>query len=388
MAKKKPSRGPAKKADDRPRKKRSRGATKKKKARAATKKKKQARGAARKAGRSSARSRSRPGKRFRILSLDGGGVRGIVSARWLGELESRLPRGSSIRDHFDLIAGSSTGAILACAISHGFPAADLVPLYETFGEEVFPQGAARLWSRARRFWTQGPSAPRYDGAGLERALRRQFGATTFGELAKPTLITTYDTLAREPVVMKTLGSGNKGSKRFDEIPLWEVVKASCSAPSYLPAHVLRLDGVRRPLIDGGVVANNPTACAVAEAVRLNGERKARQRVALKDFIVASFGTGESTRPISIQDATEWGALEWALPVVDVLFDGAGDAVDYLVRYLLSEGRYFRLQTRLEAAFDDLDDASRTNLRALLRAAEDYLAGDGGQQLDTLVEAIA
>jgi len=98
----------------------------------------------------------------------------------------------------------------------------------------------------------------------------------------------------------------------------------------------------------------------------------------------SFGTGSLTRPISIEEATGWGALEWAVPIIDVLFDGAADAVDYIVRYLVPKSQYVRLQTNLSSGFDDMDDASRTNINALMALAEHYLDNDGRDALDKAV----
>ena len=96
-------------------------------------------------------------KRYRILSLDGGGIRGIITAVWLDRLEQAL--GGPLRQHFDLIAGTSTGGILACALARGTEAAKIVDLYRDRGREVFPDQAARLWSRITRTFSQGLSAP-------------------------------------------------------------------------------------------------------------------------------------------------------------------------------------------------------------------------------------
>ena len=136
--------------------------------------------------------------------------------------------------------------------------------------------------------------------------------------------------------------------------------------------MVTLDGRPRPLIDGGVVANNPAACALAEGwkiARAGGRDPA-------DILLASFGTGEATRPVGIDQARGWGPLQWALPIIGTLFDGASDAADYIVRQILEEGRYFRFQAPLDSALDDLDGASRENLWALADLATAYLAGDG------------
>jgi len=316
------------------------------------------------------------GRTYRILSLDGGGVRGIVTAAWLAALEDAT--GRPARDHFDLIAGSSTGAILAAAVSGGRPAADIARLFARHAREIFPGRGARLWSRLRRVFSHGLSAPRYDGRGLDRVLRREFGETKLGELPVRTLVTAYDAWGRTPVVFKSW------KPEHADLPVWSVCRASSSAPGYFPAHVIGLDGRQRPLIDGGVVANNPAACALAEGWKI---AKARGRDP-SDILLASFGTGEATRPIGIDQAQEWGPLEWALPIIGTLFDGASDAADYIVRQILEGDRYFRFQAPLDPALDDLDGASQDNLRALADLAAAYLAGAGKQPLEDLVARLA
>ena len=147
----------------------------------------------------------------------------------------------------------------------------------------------------------------------------------------------------------------------------EVCRASSAAPTYFPAHAMKVEGRDCALIDGGVVANNPTACAIAEALR-----KDAQVDNSRDLVVLSVGTGERTRSISLAAAREWGALEWAVPIIDVLFDGNTDSVDYIARYLVGNG-YFRMQEHLHIGLDDLDDTSATNLIALEFMAKEYLA---------------
>ena len=308
---------------------------------------------------------------FRVLALDGGGIRGLITAIWLEALQQRV--GRPLRDAFDLIAGTSTGAVLAAALADGRQPREAAELYVKEAERIFPGRIERLWERARRGFREGLSAPRYSGEGLDKVLKREFGDRRLGDLPVRTLITAYDAYGREPVVFKSW------RREYRQVKVWEACRASGAAPSYFPAHVLTLGGRRRPMIDGGVVANNPSACALAEAWRL-AERSGDRAPAV---LLASFGTGESTRPITIDEARGWGALEWAVPIIDVLFDGAADSVHYIVGQLLEPGDYFRLQTPLELAYDDIDNVDHTNLAALRRTAEAYLAGEGGPKLDAL-----
>jgi patatin-like phospholipase/acyl hydrolase len=298
----------------------------------------------------------------RILTIDGGGIRGLVSAIWLEALQQRLQAAGKgpLHAHFDLIAGSSTGALIAAGLGIGMQASQIVELYETFGDDVFPGAAERLWSRVTRSFTQGLSAPRYSPKGIERVLKRVFGERTLGSATPRTMAIAYDTVTRNPLFFKSF------KPEHADIPLWEVCRAATAAPSYFPAHLATIERRRRALIDGGVVANNPTACALAEAVRLNDD------ASLDGIVVLSVGTGQTTRPISEREATTWGALEWAIPIIDVLFDGSADSVDYISRQLLGDAHYFRLQAPLTRGYDDFDNVDRTNLAALRQTAEAHL----------------
>ena len=305
----------------------------------------------------------------RILAIDGGGIRGLVSCTWLDAVETTLANAGKpgLLGSFDLLAGTSTGALVACGLGLGMSPQTLAALYRDRRTGIFPGTAGKLWSRARRLFRHGLSAPRYDGKGLEAVLRDVFGDRRMGELRRPTLITSYDTLARRPVIFKSF------LPEHADLRLWEVCRASTAAPSYFPAHGMEVDGQLCSLIDGGIVANNPTACAIAEALRR--DREVRQ---CGDLVVLSVGTGERNQPIPLASAREWGAVEWAIPIIDVLFDGNADSVDYISRQLVGKG-YFRLQAELLAGLDDLDQTSAAHISALDTLAREYLLRPETQQ---------
>lgn len=309
-------------------------------------------------------------KMRRILSLDGGGIRGLVSCLWLAGVEQALAQAGKpgLPQAFDLLAGSSTGAIVASGLAIGLAPIKMADLYRDHRHAIFPGIAERLWTRAGGLLAAGVSAPKYDAKGLEQVLKQVFGDATMGDAQVPLLITAYDTVSRTPVMFKSFNAKHR------DLPLWEVCRASSAAPTYFPAHAMRIEGQDCALIDGGVVANNPTACAIAEALR-----KDAQVDNSRDLVVLSVGTGERTRSISLASAREWGALEWAVPIIDVLFDGNTDSVDYIARQLVGDG-YFRMQEHLHIGLDDLDDTSSTNLIALEFMAKEYLAKADTQKM--------
>jgi predicted acylesterase/phospholipase RssA len=203
-------------------------------------------------------------------------------------------------------------------------------------------------------------------------LKKVFGATRLGQAKVPLMITSYDTISRSPVIFKSF------KPEHQELPLWEACRASSAAPTYFPAHGMTIEGKACALIDGGIVANNPTACAIAEALRKDARADQPQ-----DLVVLSIGTGAHTRSIGLKSAREWGAIEWAVPIIDVLFDGSADSVDYIARHLVGDS-YFRMQTELAIGLDDMDDVSDTNIAALEAVARDYLAqADTRKQLKRL-----
>ncbi len=157
--------------------------------------------------------------------------------------------------------------------------------------------------------------------------------------------------------------------------LRDVARATSAAPTYFePAHVENRSGTKwTALVDGGVFANNPAACAYAEARKLGAEPG--------EIVLVSLGTGELQRAIKYRDAKDWGIIEWAVPLLSVIFDGVADTVHYQMDQLLPDSagqrRYYRFDTGLDKALDDFDAANTANINALLREADDILASQAG-----------
>jgi predicted acylesterase/phospholipase RssA len=280
---------------------------------------------------------------MRLLSIDGGGIRGLIPALVLAEIERRTER--RIADLVDMIAGTSTGGILACALGKPdpLPAAEIASLYVEEGPRIFDRSLLKQITSLGGYLDE-----RYSDKGLVRALERYLGDTPMTAATVPLLLTAYDTEARAIHLLRSEGE-HSGASMVD------AAHATSAAPTYFEP--VRLDGAT--LIDGGVFAVNPSLVAYAE---LRG----------KLDLLLSLGTGEHTRPLPYEKVKDWGQLEWARPVLDVVFDGGQDAVDMQLRALLADG-YVRLQIQLEKASDDLDDASADNLGRLRDEAEALIA---------------
>jgi uncharacterized protein len=301
----------------------------------------------------------------RVLAIDGGGIRGLIPALLLAELEERA--GRPVFELFDLMAGTSTGGILVCALSapDPLPAGEVAAIYEEEGPRIFDRS---IFQRIRS--ADGLLDEKYDAEALDRALQRFLGDKRLSRTEPELLVPTYDTAAPGPYFFKT---GNARADSADDAALSAVARATSSAPTYFEA----LELGERSLIDGGVFAVNPAMSAFAEVLRMQPGA---------EVILVSLGTGERTHKRPFDEIKDWGLVEWARPILDVVFDGSSDAVDYQLRHALADGRYWRFQTELTKASDDLDDASEGNLRLLREQAEELIA-ERTDDLDAVVRAL-
>ena len=295
----------------------------------------------------------------RLLTFDGGGIRGLFSVRLWEALEQRdlCP----LRDHVDTVAGTSIGALLACAAAAGMPPAALRMLMVERGAAIFP----KPWPWA------GLARPKYDPAPLRAVLTELFGASCFGALPRRTLVPVYDVAQQDAVVLDSTRASH------GDLAIVDVCLASAAAQTYFPAVPLVLPHRRLVCVDGGTAANNPALVAWATEERTQP---------MTDAVLVSIGTGQRCRPVSEQAATKAGALRWLRnDVIGAMLGGPSDLVDEACRAVVPRGRYFRLQTPLRIASDALDDASPANCVALVSEAEDYLAARGG---DLVVDVAA
>jgi hypothetical protein len=303
---------------------------------------------------------------MRVLSIDGGGIRGLIPAIVLTELEQRS--GRRIFELFDLIAGTSTGGILACALCapDPLPAHELVSLYEVEGPKIFDRD---VFQRIRS--GEGLLDEKYDAGELDRALERFLADKRLADARPDLIVPAYNMTEPGPYFFKTRKA--RESPAEEDFPLSVVARATAAAPTYFEP--LEVSGAA--LVDGGVFAVNPAMSAFAEVVRFQPTA---------EVLLVSLGTGERTRKRSFDQVKDWGLVEWAKPIIDVVFDGMSEAVDYQLRHALEDGRYWRLQTELDLASDDLDDAGEANLRLLRKHAEDMIE-IRSEDLDRIVTAL-
>jgi patatin-like phospholipase/acyl hydrolase len=303
---------------------------------------------------------------MRVLAIDGGGIRGLIPALVLTELELRTSRRSF--EMFDLIAGTSTGGILACALCapDPLPASDLVELYTGEGPKIFDRS---LFQRIRS--ADGLLDEKYDDAALDRALERFLEHKRLAETRPDLIVPSYDTALPGPYFFKTTKA--KETPEADDFPLSIVARATSAAPTYFEA----LEAGDKALVDGGVFATNPAMCALAEVLN-------QENVRPRDVVLLSLGCGQHTEKHSFDQIKDWGLVGWARPILDVVFDGVSDAVNYQARRVLPPDRYWRFQVELTLASDHLDDATEGNLAKLRGHAEELIK----QHSDELDAALA
>ena len=311
----------------------------------------------------------------KVLSIDGGGIRGLIPALVLAEIERRTGRPTA--ELFDLIAGTSTGGILACGLTRPGPdgkplhsADDLAELYRTEGPKIFDRSL-----RKKVTSVGGLIDERYDDAALNSALATYLGDARLKDAVTDVFLTAYDFKDRFAFFFRSSRARTDESYDFS---MAEAARSSAAAPTYFePVEVTDAAGARTyPLIDGGVYAINPAMCAYAEVVGSGSDVS----------VIAALGTGSHTRAYEYDDVRGWVALEWARPLLDMVFDGVADTVDFEAA-TLSRGRYRRFQAELRYASDALDDAGEANLRRLEGDAERLIA-ERTADIETLCEVIA
>ena len=292
-----------------------------------------------------------------ILSLDGGGIRGAATTQFLTHVEKALQEKhqKSLRDCVDFYAGTSTGSLIALALATtDMGIQDINKLYSyANAKKIFIENRGA-------FELDGINAPKYEAKGKTDILKKSLGQAKIKDVpeGKHILAITYGVEKHRPHVIKSTRS------EFHNLLSYQVADASSAGPTYFPTRVMNLppDNEQTWLIDGGVVANNPTMCAIAEACRLWPDANRR---------VLSIGTGTQTRKINGPDSRSWGALQWMLKgcIIDVLSDEK--VVAYQAITITPLGNYIRVnaemrtQPGLDKAPDDaMDDISQTNIKRL------------------------
>jgi patatin-like phospholipase/acyl hydrolase len=327
-------------------------------------------------------------KKVTILSIDGGGIRGILPAVILEYLEKKLREktgneNARLADFFDMIAGTSTGGILSCLYIHPdrIPAERAVDLYAGNGKKIFRPRIPFLNKVLNIF------ASRYPAKGIEKALNDAFGDSLLSQAGTHSLITAYDIERRRSVFFTVPAAKTRPGRDYR---LKDIARATSAAPTYFePASVAPAGGGEvRTLVDGAMFANDPALCALVEARKTQFGKHANP--VIRNLYMVSAGTGKESDGFDPDRASRWGIAGWAVPVVDILMTASPEVVGYQLKQLFGvagcEDCYVRLNPGLCGANPAMDDASDGNIAALKNAGEAFVA-DNALLLDGIADEL-
>lgn len=329
---------------------------------------------------------------FRILSLDGGGIRGVITARILQQIEQEIRsqgKGEFLHEYFDVIAGTSTGSILTAGIALGKESQELINLYKDRGKEIFPQERKNRYQKCPapiQQLLEALSPAKYSHDGIIQVLKDVLKSTKIKDVVKPIiLILAYDTLYRNTTFF-TNCHPDIGERWYDDCYLWEICTASASAPTFFPPY--KLESVNKekfgdwqfPHIDGGVAANNPALAALSLAMRLNHssisptikKQYNLEHLKLEDISVLSIGTGQTNEPYQYEQVKKWKSLDWAAHLTDIFMDPTSEIASTICRQIFggyNSQRYLRLQFDLNEIFRSKPNETYKDTRILLPPEE-------------------
>jgi patatin-like phospholipase/acyl hydrolase len=277
---------------------------------------------------------------YRILSFDGGGLRGLISLGVLKRLSAELGGDEWFRNA-DLYAGTSTGGLIALALASGKSIDDITSFYTGYGPDIFNRSSLYYISSVFKFLHAG-----YRNVVLERQLTNMFGEKKLDDLRKKVVLTSFDLSTRGKRVIRWAPKifHNFEGDDQDKNLLRNVGLYTSAAPTYLPS----VDGY----VDGGVCANNPSMCALAQVLDPRNEIKRD----ISEVRLISVGTGEN--PISVRKKrVRWGILGWNTRLLSMIMSGPVGIAHFQCKNILTESRYRRIQVEMKENIE-MDDASK------------------------------
>ena len=319
---------------------------------------------------------------FRILSIDGGGLRGVVPLTILKKIEDLT--GQPIWKSFHLIAGTSTGGLIASALT--IPKApdvkeakysldSILDVYLNRGQEIFPPRKTKLGKLLEA--ADDTVNPKFSDKGIAKVFSDVCGDSRLNDCLTDIMVCTYDLTNNLPLFFKTRSSRKTPDQN---IKIYDACRATSAGPTYLPAYELDYpnadENPHRLCIDGGVYVNNPSMAALSEFSRNHfdyGFGKEEEDIKYEDVFVLSIGTGTYAGQISAKDAKYKGELFWANNISDVMMRGVNKTTDYEMTEMMTEGNYVRLTINI--ASEEFSEMSRAD-----KAAADYLISQTNSQV--------
>jgi patatin-like phospholipase/acyl hydrolase len=306
-------------------------------------------------------------KKVKILSLDGGGLRGIVPVLILKRIEEMT--GKKIHELFDVIVGTSTGGIIACGLSCTKDGVTplltidkLIELYTTKGDVIFP--AKKNFITKTIGGINSIFNPKFSPKGLDGLLTEYFGDLTLIDTLVPVIVTSYDVKNNEPLIFKTRNA--VWDKNLYNAKLKDVCRATSAAPTFLPSYEMEYGGKSRICIDGGIYINNPAMAGVSDVLR------SIEGLNIKDIECLSLGTGVYSENLGIKNTPSWGLLKWAKPISTLMMQAGSKATAYECNEILK--KHLRLQICIgEESKSDMSDSRPETAKYIIdKVHEDIL----------------
>lgn len=285
--------------------------------------------------------------KFRVLSIDGGGIKGVFAASFLASVEAAT--GKRIVDQFDLIAGTSTGGIIAIGLCLGYSAQDILGYYEEHGPAIFPHsGVASIFASIRQM-----GRSKYDPVALAGSLNKFFGGRLLGESRAPLLIPSFNIETGDIYVFRGgFASPHDADSQVDAL---DAALATAAAPTFFPAHRTK---VGTPLVDGSVWANNPSELAVVEALSTFAAPAASIRL-------LSLGSTQEAFSAGLARSVPLGAAYWAVKAAELFMTAQSSAALMLSEKLIGADNVHRINPTMPRRRFALDKSSEIpSLRGL------------------------
>ncbi len=333
-------------------------------------------------------------KKLRILSIDGGGVKGIVPAiicEYLeNEISKKVNRKVFLHEYFDLIVGTSTGGILGALYTSPkyHTATEIVDLYKNCGDKIFNKNIIR---RISSFG--GILRPKYSTKALEELSESLFGDINLSDTTKPFMTTSYDLIRAKEIFFDSLNAKRKPLKNFK---LKDVVIATSSAPVYFNAKkLISLNNDLYNCIDGGIFANNPALIAYAEARNIDFKKHLEEDKpsfpGSDDMILISLGTGHKEGYKNYEHLKTKGGAKWVMPIIDILFAAQSNTDDFILRKIFDSSKnkwnYYRINPRLYKGSLELDNKSEENIKKLCDDAHEFIKRNKDKLDDIILQLI-